>query len=302
MEIPQHGHEPVLLRQVLQLTDPQPGDIVLDCTVGRGGHAAAIAQRIKPNGLLLCVDVDPANLEYAKVRLAGLEVRCRFFQANFAELDEILSTAGVKNADVILADLGVSTNQLFSEKYGLSFSIDGPLDMRLDPRISQNAADLLGSLPEKELADLIYALSEERYSRRIARAVVEARRQGPITRTKQLADIVHSVTGPVRHGRIDAATRTFQALRIAVNGELDHLKALLQTLPKVISLGGRAALISFHSGEDRLVKQAMREWRYEGRCEILTGKPVTADEPELMNNPRSRSAKLRVARFGRTDT
>ncbi|HMD53932.1 MAG TPA: 16S rRNA (cytosine(1402)-N(4))-methyltransferase RsmH [Phycisphaerae bacterium] len=297
MEIPKHGHEPVLLRQILELTDPKPGEVVLDCTTGRGGHAAALAQRIKPNGLLLCLDADPVNLEYARERLAGLEVRCRFFQANFAEIQDVLASAGVKTLDVVLADLGVSTNQLLSEKYGLSFSIDGPLDMRLDPRIKRSAADLIATLPEKELADLIYSLAEERYSRRIARAIVEARRKQPILRTAQLAEIVRSVAGHAHHGRIDAATRTFQALRMAVNGELDNLQGLLETLPEVMSPGGRAAVISFHSGEDRLVKQAMREWRLQERCDILTGKPVTADEPELINNPRSRSAKLRVARF-----
>jgi len=208
MEIPEHGHEPVLLRQILELIDPKPGEVILDCTTGRGGHAAALAQRIKPNGLLLCLDTDSVNLEYARERLAGLEVKCRFFQANFAELQDVLASAGVKTLDVVLADLGVSTNQLLSEKYGLSFSIDGPLDMRLDPRVKRSAADLIATLPEKELADLIYSLAEERYSRRIARAIVEARRKQPILRTAQLAEIVRSAAGHVPHGRIDAATRT----------------------------------------------------------------------------------------------
>jgi 16S rRNA (cytosine1402-N4)-methyltransferase len=297
MDTPEHGHEPVLLRQVLELTRPQPGNVVLDCTSGRGGHAATMAEQIKPNGLLLCVDVDPANLEYTRKRLAGAAVKCRFFQANFAELTEIMTAAGVHGADVVLADLGVSTNQILSEKYGLSFSVDGPLDMRLDPHIQHNAADLVATLPEKQLADLIYNLAQERYSRRIARAIVEARRKEPITRTAQLAEVVRVAAGLSHHGRIDAATRTFQALRMAVNSEMDNLRVLLEVMPGLVNPGGRAGVISFHSGEDRLVKQAMREWDRRELCEILTGKPVTADEPELMHNPRSRSAKLRVVRF-----
>ena len=299
MDAGDHGHAPVLFEEVLGLLDPQPGEIFLDCTIGRGGHAAGIAPRLGPRGLLLGLDLDPKNLAYARDRLAVTGTPCRFFQANFAELPEVLTAAGLGGVDMILADLGVSTNQLLTPDYGLSFTLDGPLDMRLDPRLRRTAADLVNTLAEQDLADLLFRHAQERHSRRIARAIVTARRRQRITTTFELAQLVRRAGGPVRHGPIDPATRTFQALRMAVNGELDNLRALLAAMVDRIKPGGRAAVVSFHSGEDRLVKQALRQWQSQGRCVVRTPRPVTPSEAELQRNHRCRSAKLRVARFGR---
>ena len=297
MDAGEHGHDPVLLDQVLSILQPRPGEVALDATTGRGGHALEIAARIGPSGTLLCVDADPENLAYARERLSCVQAKCRFFHANFAEIGDVLATAGCGEIDMILADLGVSTNQLLTGRYGLGFSMDAPLDMRLDPRLTRTAADLVRNLTEKQLADLIFNNAQERLSRRIARRIVETRKTTPIVTTAQLAAVVRSAVGPTPYGQLDSATRTFQALRMAVNEELSSLQSLLDAMPRVVKPQGRAAVISFHSGEDRLVKQAMRQWQTDGRCDILTPKPLIADEIELARNPRSRSAKLRGVRF-----
>jgi 16S rRNA (cytosine1402-N4)-methyltransferase len=223
-------------------------------------------------------------------------VAARWFHANFGEVEDVLAEAGVEKVDGLLADLGVSTNQLLEGKHGLSFSGDEALDMRLDPRIKRTAADLLRELDEKQIADLIYQYADERFSFRIARKIVQTRAVEPIRNTGQLARIVRSVV-PTKAGQIDPATRTFQALRIAVNQEFESLEDLLAVLPEIMKPGGRAAFISFHSGEDRLVKLASRQWAADGKCELLTKKPVEADEAESNRNPRSRSAKLRAVKF-----
>lgn len=303
MDRPEHGHDPVLLREVLELLAPRGGDVVLDCTAGRGGHALALARTLAAGGSggqLIALDVDPVNLAYARDRVAGDAgaegVTARWFHANFSEAGDVLEQAGVGRVDVLLADLGVSTNQLMEGQHGLSFAGDEPLDMRLDPRIRRTAADLLNSLPEREIADLIYHNAQERHSFKVARKIVQTRVSEPIRTTGQLARLVRAVIPP-RFGQIDPATRTFQALRMAVNGELEALESLLKAIPRMMKPGGRAGIISFHSGEDRLVKLAMREWASSGVCEVLTKKPVEPDEAEMERNPRSRSAKLRAARF-----
>jgi 16S rRNA (cytosine1402-N4)-methyltransferase len=298
MDLPSSGHDPVLLRETLDLLALAPGKTIIDCTTGRAGHARAIADHLGTDGTLIALDADPRNLEYAQSRLKDAPCRVRLFHANFAELADVLSAASITQVDGILADLGISTNQLFDEQYGLSFAAPMPLDMRVDPRIRRSAADLVNQLPEEELANKLFQLADERFSRRIARKIGEARRQSPIQTTDRLADVVRSAIPSVRGGapqKIDPATRTFLALRMAVNQEVENLQALLKHAPAALKTGGRFAVISFHSTEDRLVKQAFRSAEQTGVLRVLTNKPVTPSEPELASNPRSRSAKLRVA-------
>jgi 16S rRNA (cytosine1402-N4)-methyltransferase len=297
MDLPAFGHWPVLLNEVIATLQPLSGHTVIDCTLGRGGHAMAIAQQLGPTGTLVGLDADPRNLDYTKTRLADCPCKVRLFHANFAELDDVVKQLGVLSIHGILADLGLSTNQLFDAAYGLSFSQNMDLDMRIDPRTSDSAADLVNSLPEKDLANVLYELAQERYSRRIARKIVEARRVSPITTTERLAEIVRSAI-PSRHGsreKIDPATRTFLALRMKVNRELENLRTLLETAPQFLARGGRLAIISFQSMEDRMVKQAFRFAEQTGIARVVTKKPITPSETEITANPRSRSAKLRVA-------
>ena len=292
------GHVPVLSREAVELLAPAGREVLVDCTVGAGGHAEALLQAAGQQAGLIGIDLDPGNLRQAKGRLERFGPRVRLFQANFARLDDVLRQAGLAGADVVLADLGVSSSQLDDPGRGLSFWQDGPLDMRLDPTAEKTAADLVNTLAEKELADLIFAHGQERYSRRIARAIVQARRRGRIERTVQLAQIVGSaMPGPVRLTRrgVHPATRTFQALRIAVNDELTNLEALLERLPDVLTPHGRVGIISFHSLEDRRVKQAFARWARLGVARLLTEKPIRPSAREVAENPRSRSAKLRAA-------
>jgi len=299
MELPESGHDPVLMNEVLEGLAPGEGKTIVDCTLGRAGHALEIAKRLGKTGRLVGLDVDPRNLEFAKQRLESgpsgtpLNGEIRLFHANFAELEDVLGELGVTGVDGILADLGISTNQLFDPHYGLSFVSEGPLDMRIDPRIRRSAADLINTLPEDELADVLYKLAQERFSRRISRKIGVERRVSPITTTERLAEIVRSAVGHSNE-KIDQATRTFLALRMAVNQELENLEALLQNAPRFLKPGGRLAVISFQSMEDRLVKQAFRQAEQSGMVRVLTKKPVSPTEEEVARNPRSRSAKLRV--------
>ena len=302
MELPPSGHEPVLLRETLELLNPRPGQTFVDCTLGRGGHALQIARGLGPSGLLIACDVDPRNLEFARTRIAAEApgVPARFFHANFAELDEVLAAASVPAVHGVLADLGLSTNQLFDAQYGLSFAQPMPLDMRIDPRLRRTAADLVNSMREDDLANVLFELAQERYSRRVARKIAEARRLAPITTTDRLAEIVHAAIPPRRGPpeRIDPATRTFLALRIAVNREMENLAALLGRAPPKLLPGGRLAVISFQSTEDRLVKQSFRAAEQAGVLRVVTKKPLSPSPEEEAANPRSRSAKLRVAEKG----
>lgn len=299
MELPESGHDPVLMNEVLEALAPAEGKTIVDCTLGRAGHALEVAKRLGKTGKLIGLDVDPRNLEFAKRRLESgpsgtpLNGEIRLFHANFAELEDVLGELGVSGVDGILADLGISTNQLFDPHYGLSFASEGPLDMRIDPRIRQSAADLINTLSENELADVLYKLAQERFSRRISRKIGVERRISPITTTERLAEIVRSAVGHSNE-KIDQATRTFLALRMAVNQELENLVALLQNAPRFLKPGGRLAVISFQSMEDRMVKQAFRQAEQTGTVRVLTKKPVSPGEDEVTRNPRSRSAKLRV--------
>lgn len=282
-------HVPVLPAEVLHWLDPQPGQTVVDCTAGAGGHSRLIAER---GATVLALDQDAGMIELARSRTAGLPVT--FVHAAFDAIREVLRDRGIGAVDGVLADLGICSDQLDDAGRGFSFTRDGPLDMRLDATFGESAADLLRRLPERDLADLIYEFGEERFSRRIARRIVEARTTAPLETTTQLAELVRrAVPRPKGRGGIDPATRTFQALRIAVNDELGALDRLLARLPTVLKPGGRAVLISFHSLEDRRVKHAFRD---AATWQVLTKKVVTAGDDEVNANPRARSAKLRAAR------
>ncbi len=286
-------HVPVLPAEVLEYLAPAPGQVLVDATVGAGGHSRLLAERVGPTGRLVGLDQDAAMLDLALPRLVGLPVT--LVQANFDRLEEVLAEQGIPAVDGVLADLGVCSDQLDMPDRGLSFQQLGPLDMRLDPTQGEPAGALLSYLGERDLADLIYQYGEERFSRRIARKIVETRKHMPLETTEQLAELVRRCVPRPRGRRpaIDPATRVFQALRIAVNDELGALDRLLAFLPRVIKPGGRAVVISFHSLEDRRVKQAFRA---KETWEVLTRKPVQAGEDEVRNNPRARSAKLRAAR------
>lgn len=296
-------HQPVLSDEVRALVKPAPGEVVLDATSGHGGHASLLAAEIGPAGTLIGLDVDPANLSRARARVesstpVSLRPACHWVRANFRELAAVLSSLNVQGVDVILADLGPSTDQLLDPQRGLTFQEDGPLDMRLDDRLPTSAMDLVNSLSEQQLADLFWQLSQERFSRKISQKIVQARRAGRIQRTRELVRIVCSALGvpeSSRRHRIHPATRVCLALRMAVNHELENLTGLLAQAPRRLLPNGRFAVISFHSGEDRLVKKSFVEASRSGLYTILTKKPVQASAEEERRNPRSRSAKLRVA-------
>jgi 16S rRNA (cytosine1402-N4)-methyltransferase len=287
-----------MLPEVLEHLAPASGQTFVDCTVGRAGHSAAIAEELGSTGVLIGLDADPRNLEFASRQLKSVPCKIRLFHANFAKLRQVLSEAGNPPVHGLLADLGISTNQLFDPGYGLSFDRDMALDMRLDPDLPENAADLVNKLPEEALANVLYELAQERYSRQIARKIVERRRISPIKHTEALAELVRSAIP--RRGkqaeRIDPATRTFLALRMAVNREMDNLRELLKKGPAALAVGGRMAVISFQSMEDRLVKQAFRSLEQTGVMTIVTKKPLSPTDEEIARNPRSRSAKMRVAK------
>jgi 16S rRNA (cytosine1402-N4)-methyltransferase len=285
-------HVPVLPAEVLDLLAPAPGQTFVDATVGAGGHARLLAERLGPAGRLIGLDRDATMLELARPRLEGSPVT--LVHAGFDRLREVLDGLGVDTVDGVLADLGVCSDQLDAPGRGFSFQQEGPLDMRLDPTEGEPASALLRRLSERDLADLFWRYGEERFSRRVARRVVEERRRAPLETTAQLADLVRRCVPRPRGRRhaLDPATRVFQALRIAVNDELGALDRFLAALPECVRPGGRAAVISFHSLEDRRVKQAFRD---RSRWRPLTPKPLQASEEEVRRNPRARSAKLRAA-------
>jgi 16S rRNA (cytosine1402-N4)-methyltransferase len=293
------NHVPVLLKEAIDFLEVRRGGTYIDATVGLGGHSYEIAKRLGAPGHLIGLDKDPAALERAGIRLRAsglgeaesgdwpsIELR----QGSFASLAEARSPI----ADGLLADIGVSSLQLDDAARGFSFQADGPLDMRMDPRSERSAEQVVNHLDERQLADVIYEFGEERRSRRIARAICRSR---PIRSTAHLADVISAAARPMNQAerRIHPATKTFQALRIFVNRELDDLRALLEAAPRILKPGGRVVVISFHSLEDRIVKDAFREGSKEGYFSVLTKKPVTATEEESDRNPRARSAKLRAA-------
>jgi 16S rRNA (cytosine1402-N4)-methyltransferase len=294
------GHVPVLLKLAIEFLAVRRGGTYIDATLGLGGHSWEIAKCLGPKGHLIGADKDPAALERARERLtnpppemASEWPKVELVHTSFAEVAQHVAPA---SADGLLADLGVSSMQLENAARGFSFQADGPLDMRMDTHSGPTAEQVVNRYDERELADAIYEFGEERRSRRIARAIVRAR---PIHTTAQLADVISAAARPMNQAerRIHPATKTFQALRILVNRELEDLQKLLSTgaAPQVLKPGGRLVVISFHSLEDRIVKDALREGAHAGVYRVLTKKPVTADEGEVDRNPRSRSAKLRAA-------
>ena len=304
----QVGHVPVLLKEAIDFLAVRRGGTYIDCTVGLGGHSYEIARRLGAPGHLIGFDKDPKALEVARERLKpalgsggktqepgtknqehdwpSVELR----HGSFADLSE----SREPRADGLIADLGVSSLQFSDPARGFSFQAEGPLDMRMNPMSELTAEQVVNQFDERELADLIYEFGEERRSRRIARAIVRSR---PILTTAQLAAVISAAARPMNQAerRIHPATRTFQALRIFVNRELDDLRKLLEAAPQLLKPGGRLVVISFHSLEDRVVKDAMREGAKQGLYRLLTKKPVTPSEEEIASNPRARSAKLRAA-------
>jgi 16S rRNA (cytosine1402-N4)-methyltransferase len=290
-------HEPVLLQETIDGLDLKPGDIFVDGTLGRAGHSLAAWKR-EPGIKLIGLDRDEQALEESKAKLETAGAKADLIQGNFRDMDKLLAKAGIESADKILLDIGVSSPHLDSSGRGFSFRKEEPLVMTMERTVADTAftaRDIVNSWKEEDIANVIYAYGEERYSRRIAKAIVEAREENPIETTTDLVAIIEgAVPGSYRKGKIHPATRTFQALRIAVNDELGALKQGLAAALSVLAPGGRLAVISFHSLEDRIAKQAMKDWEKAGQGKQATKKPIVPSEEEMDRNPRSRSSKLRI--------
>ncbi|MCP4679939.1 MAG: 16S rRNA (cytosine(1402)-N(4))-methyltransferase RsmH [Deltaproteobacteria bacterium] len=303
-------HEPVLCESVLKLISPVPGGVYCDATIGGGGHAEKMLEASAPDGRLVGIDRDPEAVSAARERLARFGERVSIFHGQFAEIEELLTKAGVSRLDGLLVDLGVSSHQLDTAARGFSFMRIGPLDMRMDQTQTETAMTLLERLSEDELADLIYRFGGERFSRRVARSIKRIEAEGRLNTTAELAIAVQRVVGRHQSGGIDPATRTFQAIRIAVNNEIGQLEELLSILPEPLATGGRAVIISFHSLEDRLVKRRFKELAEPCVCpsgmpvcncpppqvEYLTRRAVRVGPGEMKKNSRARSSRARAVR------
>jgi 16S rRNA (cytosine1402-N4)-methyltransferase len=299
-------HKPVLLAEVLAALDPKPGHTVVDCTLGFAGHSLELLSRVAPDGLLVATDLDPANIEPARTKLEAAGGLFALHHTNFAGLAGVLAAEGVAQVDGLLADLGMSSMQVDDSTRGFSFMRDGPLDMRMDPTRGRTGAQLLATLPEDELAACFRDLGDEPRAEAIASAIVQQRKAAPVERTKELRELIDRAAPvqvlrgpgapPERKQLLGPSTRVFQALRILVNRELASLTHLLRVLPTVLKPGATAAIISFHSGEDRLVKVAFRDGLRAGVYAAVSGDAVRPSFEERKENPRSRSAKLRWAR------
>ena len=287
-------HFPVLLEETVNLLSREGEAVYVDTTIGLGGHSYELLRR-NPKAYLIGIDKDPNALEVAERRLKEFEGRFSLYQADYRDIDEVLKAEGVEAVDGILMDLGVSMLQLKTPERGFSFMEEAPLDMRMDPRQRLTAYDVVNRYSERELARIIREYGEERFAPRIARAIVQYRRKKPIETTRELAEIVERAVPKGFYRRIHPATKTFQAIRIEVNRELEHLKEALLKIPNLLKVGGRVAVISFHSLEDRIVKHTFRHFEKEGLLKVLTKKPITPSEEEIRKNPPSRSAKLRAA-------
>ena len=288
-------HRSVLVEEVVHYLAPSAGEIIADCTAGTGGHSLAILPHVMPTGRVLAIDCDGQALVRAQQRLTEFEPHVQCVRGNFRHLPDLLKQGKVTKVDGLIADLGLSSLHVDQPERGFSFSHEDPLDMRMDRQATATAASLIQQLPEPDLIFLLERYGEERWARRIAKRIVTVRKRQPIRTTTQLARVVAEAV-PKGHAkrRLHPATRTFLALRIAVNEELVALEALLKVLPTVLAPGGRAVIITFHSLEDRLVKQAFRQGAQQGYFQVLTKKPVRPSPRELAENPRSRSAKLRA--------
>jgi 16S rRNA (cytosine1402-N4)-methyltransferase len=308
---PAGSHIPVLVEEVMTCLRPAPGEVVVDCTVGYGGHAREFLKRITPRGKLIGLDVDAAELERTRERLGPTEVPVSFHHSNFAGLAKVLGREKIDGFDIIFADLGVSSMQIDDPERGMSYKHEGPLDMRMDDRIKETGADLLQRLPEEELSLALWELADEPDHQKIARKIVARRTVEPITRTSQLVHVVFEAKGldpklwrrqrrEAKAGSLHPAARTFQALRILVNDELGSLRELLRIAPYCLRPGGRIGIVSFHSGEDRLVKQSFRDGVRSGVYAAAAEEVITPTVQEIRANPRSSSAKFRWARAGAT--
>jgi len=292
---PSVGHVPVLLAEVIEQLAPGPGKVILDGTAGGGGHAMTLLDRLRPGGRLILLDRDQEALERLMARI-GRSADVRYFHANFCDFDEALTQAGEEQVDGVVLDLGVSSLQLADPDRGFSFEQAGPLDMRLDRSDRVTAEEIVNQWPAERLVDIFTRYGDQPFARRIAAAIVRARQAGPIRRTDELAEIVRAALPPAaRRGRIHPATRVFQAIRIAVNAELQSLEEFFDKVFDHLKPGGRVVVIAFHSGEDRIVKARLRQAVAAGRARLPVAKPITPTPAEVEANPRSRSARMRVA-------
>jgi 16S rRNA (cytosine1402-N4)-methyltransferase len=285
-----------MLNQILEYLNPERGETIVDATVGTAGHSIAIIKKILPAGRLIAIDRDKESLDVAKSRLNKFVGSCHFIQDNFSRIDQVLEDLKIDKIDGVLFDLGISSFQLDNPERGFSFQSEGPLDMRLDRNSYISAYDLINNLSEKEISLMLYNFGQERWHNRIARYLVQERKRSPIATTTQLSNIVvRSLPHRFRYTRIHPATRTFQAIRIAVNRELEVIDSAISKAIKLLLPKGRICVISFHSLEDRVVKLAFKKAQSEGLIEMLTRKPQRPEQEETVVNPRSRSARLRVA-------
>jgi len=287
-------HRPVMKKEVLEFLNLKPGDVVVDCTVGTAGHSIDILNHIMPGGRLVGIDQDKEILDIARENLRDYKENYELIYGNFRNLDKILNDLKIDKVDAILYDLGVSSYQLDKAERGFSFLKEGPLDMRMDRGLRITAFDLVNNLSKEEISRILFEYGQERYAHRIASSIVKRRRSKPISSTSQLANIVKSAI-PFRRGKINPATRTFLAFRIAVNRELEALEVSLMKAVSFLRDKSRICVISFHSLEDRIVKNKFKEFAHKNLLKILTKKPITPKREEIRENPRARSAKLRVA-------
>ncbi|MEW6325216.1 MAG: 16S rRNA (cytosine(1402)-N(4))-methyltransferase RsmH [Nitrospirota bacterium] len=296
------AHRPVMVTEILSVLRPAPTGVYIDATIGEGGHAEAILDASAPSGVVIGLDRDPEILALARELLAPFGPRLRLHAGDYRELLSAWPERGIDRVDGVLIDLGLSSYHLEQPERGFSFRSEGPLDMRFDRSRGQTAAELISRLPETALTQLLQEQGEERWARRIARAIVTQRRLGPIATTRQLAGLIErAVPPPARRGRIHPATRTFQALRIAVNHELDGLDDALEQALQRLAPGGTLCVLAYHSLEDRVIKQRFRAWAAEGRAQLVTKRPLRPSPEEAAENPRARSAKLRAVRQSGTN-
>ncbi|MHC4557677.1 MAG: 16S rRNA (cytosine(1402)-N(4))-methyltransferase RsmH [Planctomycetota bacterium] len=291
-------HIPVLAGTLAEQINLPPDGVMVDATIGQGGHSLLFGKNLGPEAVIIGLDVDKKAVRRAQFTLKGLTCKVILLHSNFSRISEQLHTQGVEKVDLILADLGICSAQLADAEFGLSFRTNMPLDMRIDKRLERTAADIVNKTDEKSLADLIYKFGQDRASRRIARFIVRQRETEPIVTTGRLAEVVCRALGKSarsRKSRIHPATRTFQALRIAVNDELENLKKLLASAPELLNKDGYVAIISFHSLEDRLVKSDFKQNEKTDIYRVITKKPIVPTREEIIENRRARSAKLRIA-------
>ena len=289
-------HRPVLMKEVMHFLNPSPGKVIIDATVGGGGHAEEIARRISPGGILIGIDKDSESLKIVSERLKVKDIDLKLINRDFRKIKQIVDELNIGEVDGILCDLGISSIQMETAERGFSIKNNGPLDMRMDRKQEIMAREIINNFTESELSSLIKDLGEDRFAKRIARGIVNSRRKKKIESTSELANIVlRSIPYSKKKWHIHPATRTFQALRIIVNDELGAIEDALMDMPAILKKGGRVCMLSFHSLEDRIVKTMFRNFKSEGVFSILTKKPVRPGEDEVLVNPRARSVKLRAA-------